>query len=119
MLAEPALQDRQLYALLAHSISRRIPEIGIRLALGGQPGQIFRMALMQGFGLALAGVAAGTGAALVLSRYLAGVLFEISAWDPVTYCLGALLLAATALVACWFPARQATRVDPVVALRSE
>jgi putative ABC transport system permease protein len=108
-----------LYALLAHSISRRIPEIGIRLALGGRPAQIFRMALMQGFGLALAGIGAGTGAALVLSGYLVSALFEISARDPLTYCLGALLLAGIALGACWFPARQAIRVDPVVALRSE
>jgi ABC-type antimicrobial peptide transport system permease subunit len=91
----------------------------IRLALGAQTGNLLRMLLGQGLRLAAVGVALGLLAAIGFTRLLQGLLFGISASDPLTFAVIALLLVGVALLACWIPARRATKVDPLEALRSE
>jgi putative ABC transport system permease protein len=108
-----------LYGLLAYTTLKRVPEIGIRLALGARPAQIRALVLSHGMQLLLIGCAIGLVAALALSRALQSVLFEVKGIDPRIYlAVGFILLAAT-LVAIWIPARRASRVDPVVALHTE
>jgi ABC-type antimicrobial peptide transport system permease subunit len=104
---------------MAFVVGQRTREIGIRIALGAQPRSVVRLILVQALALALAGVVLGGIGALFLSRLLAGMLFEVGATDPMTYGGIALLLAATAAVAAWRPARRAAAVDPMVALRAE
>jgi predicted permease len=108
-----------IYGVTAFSAGQRRREIGIRMALGAQRSDVLRMVLRQGMRLSLVGAAAGLLAAVGLSRAIEGFLFGVSAWDPVTFAGSALLLLSVALVACYLPARRATRVDPMVALRSE
>lgn len=108
-----------LYALLAYSIRQRTGEIGIRMALGAQRGSVMRLILMEGSGLALAGVTVGLGCAWVLTRLMTSLLFEVKPTDPATFFGVAILLCAVALASCYFPAQRATRVDPMVALRHE
>jgi predicted permease len=108
-----------LYGLLAYTTLKRVPEIGIRLALGARPAQIRALILSHGMQLLLIGSVIGLVAAIALSRALQTVLFEVKGIDPRIYLgVGALLFAATFL-ASWIPARRATRVDPIVALRTE
>jgi ABC-type antimicrobial peptide transport system permease subunit len=108
-----------LYGLLAYTTVKRIPEIGIRLALGARPAQIRTLILSHGMQLLLSGSVLGLIAAAVLSRALQTVLFEVSGIDPRIYLgVGALLFAAT-FFASWIPARRASRVDPIIALRTE
>jgi putative ABC transport system permease protein len=100
-------------------VTRRTQEIGIRMALGAQPGDILRSLLVEGARMAAFGVAIGIAASLVITRLMFSLLFGISATDPLTFVSLALLLAVAALVASYIPARQAMRIDPIVALRYE
>ncbi|MGO8817744.1 MAG: ADOP family duplicated permease [Terriglobia bacterium] len=108
-----------LYALLARSVVLRMREIGVRLALGAQPGEALRMVVWQGFKLVLAGTVIGLVAALAVSRLLGGLLFGIRPGDPYTLAVVVLVLLGVALVASVIPGRRATKVDPMVALRYE
>ena len=108
-----------IYSVLSYAVRRRIREIGIRVALGAQPFDVLRLVIGQGVKLALAGVVAGLLIALGVTHLLAGLLFGVKPADPVTFISVAALLFFVALLACYVPARRATRVDPNVALRYE
>jgi ABC-type antimicrobial peptide transport system permease subunit len=108
-----------LYGVLSYSVSQQTREIGVRVALGASAAGILGNVLRRGLKLATIGVLVGTALALALSRVIARMLYEVSATDPVTFVLVPLLLLSIAAVACYVPARRATRVDPIVALRAE
>lgn len=108
-----------LYGLLSYNTAQRTQEIGVRLALGAQVGDVLRLVVWDGMKLAMLGTAVGVLAALGLSQLLDKLLFNISAADPLTYVAISLTLIAVALVACYVPARRATRIDPLAALRYE
>jgi predicted permease len=108
-----------LYGLLSYEVARRTREIGIRMALGAQVADVLRLVVRQGFALALVGAAVGIGVALGVTRYLASMLYDVRANDPLTIAAVSVLLALVALTACYIPARRATHVDPIVALRHE
>lgn len=108
-----------LYGVMAYSVSQRTGEIGLRVALGAQRMHVLQLILSQGAKLTLLGVAIGLAAAWVLTRLLGSLLFEVKATDPATFLLISLLFVSTALLACFFPARRALSVDPMVALRAE
>jgi predicted permease len=108
-----------IYGVLAYSVAQRTSEIGLRMALGAQPRQVLGLVLKQGMLLALIGATAGILVALPVARMAAGLLYGVSATDPLTYAGITLLLLCVALVACYLPARRATRIDPLKALRVE
>jgi putative ABC transport system permease protein len=108
-----------IYGLMAYSVEQRTQEIGIRLALGAQTSQVRKMVIRQGMVLAIVGVVIGLGAALGLARLMTAFLFGVAPRDPAVFIGVPLLLALVAFVAVWLPARRASRVDPIVALRYE
>ena len=108
-----------LYGLLAYEVARRTREIGIRVALGAQRGDVLKLMVGQGIALTIVGAMAGVGAAIGVTRFMASMLYGVDATDPVTFAVVAIVLLGVALLACWIPARRAMKVDPMVALRYE
>jgi predicted permease len=108
-----------IYGLMAYSVQQRTQELGVRMAMGAQAGNIRNMVVRQGMVLAAIGLVIGIGGAFWLTKFLTGFLFGVKTWDPMAFTVTPIFLCAVALVAVWVPARKATRIDPISALRFE
>jgi putative ABC transport system permease protein len=108
-----------LSGVIAYSVSRRTREIGVRMALGAEPGDVLKLVVRQGMSLTVFGVALGLIGSIALIRLMKSLLFGVSLTDPVTFVGMPLLLIVVAALACFFPARRAAKVDPLVALRQD
>ena len=108
-----------IFGVVSHLVSQRRTEIGIRMALGAQKREVLFLVLRQGVALMILGLALGTVAALVLTGLLRGLLYGVTSTDPLSFAVALLVLTAVGLLACYFPARRASRIEPVVALRSD
>jgi len=108
-----------IYGVMRYTTGQRTHEIGIRIAIGAQRGDVVRLVLRKGMTIVAAGLGIGLAAALVLTRTMRAVLFGVGPHDPLTFIVATALLAGVALIAIWLPARRATRVDPITALRVE
>ena len=108
-----------IFGVMSYSVTLRTREIGLRMALGAQPGEVLRLILQQGFLLTLIGIGLGIVGALALTRLMSGLLFGVGSTDPTTFAAIVLIFTVVALIACYIPARRATRVDPLIALRAE
>jgi putative ABC transport system permease protein len=108
-----------IYGVMAYMVTQRTQEIGIRLALGATGANVMRLMMRHGLQLAALGIVLGLTGAFAVTRLLATMLFEVKPTDPLTFVGAAILLAAAAALACWLPARRATKVDPMIALRCE
>ncbi|HEV2446554.1 MAG TPA: FtsX-like permease family protein, partial [Candidatus Sulfopaludibacter sp.] len=106
-----------LYSVMSYAVSQRIPEIGVRMAMGARPRNVIGMVVGRGMALTAVGLAIGTAGALAATRLAQNMLFRVDAADPATFVLAGAFLAAVALVATWLPAFRASRIDPVAALR--
>jgi putative ABC transport system permease protein len=108
-----------VYGVQSYSVAQQTSEIGVRVAMGAGKGQILKRVIFQAMRPAVLGIVVGLGGAFALSRFMSTLLFGVEASDPVTYASVAGLLVAAALVSAWLPALRATRVDPVIAFRTE
>jgi putative ABC transport system permease protein len=108
-----------LYGILAQGVAQRTRELGVRMALGARSADVQRLVIREGLGLTAIGVAVGLGLALLLGRLLGTWLYGVSPHDPLAFLLASVALGLVALLACWLPARRATRVDPMIALRAD
>jgi putative ABC transport system permease protein len=108
-----------IFGVVAHLVSQRTVEIGIRMALGAQKRDVLRLVLRQGIVMIVVGLVVGTAGTLALTRLVGSLLYGVTAMDPLSFAAALLVLTLVSLVACYFSARRALRIDPLVALRSE